>query len=122
MKNLDDLLGGGRGNEPTFSTMSDVSEQIGERLRRQRVAFEWRQSDVAKRAGVSVQTVKAMEKGDPISGESLFRLLLAFGHGPDLLRVLESPHFPNLNAHKRYVENASSAASLQKRVRSKVGA
>ncbi|SAI71692.1 transcriptional regulator%2C y4mF family [Bordetella ansorpii] len=122
MKTLDDLLRVDQGYEPVLSNMLEVSRQIGERLRRQRVAFDWRQADVAERAGVSVQTVKAVEKGDPVSGESLLRLLLAFGHGCDLIRMLESPHFPDLDSHQRYVEMGGAATSVHKRVRGKAGA
>jgi len=117
---LDSLLEGRRSSEPESApTVADVWEQIGERLKRQRVAFEWRQSDVADRAGVSVQTVKSVEKGGVVSGESFFRLLIAFGHGPDLLKMLESPHFPDLQSHQRFVESKHASEPASKRVRCK---
>lgn len=120
LPSLEDLLGRSRIREPSDAPpMADFLEQIGERLRLQRAAFEWRQADVAERAGVSVQTVKAVEKGEMVSGESFFRLLTAFGHAPDLLKMLESPHFPTLHSHQRYVELKGSATPLVKRVRSK---
>ena len=120
LPSLEDLLGSSRTRESAEApAMADFLEQIGERLRLQRAAFEWRQADVAERAGVSVQTVKAVEKGEMVSGESFFRLLTAFGHGSDLLKMLESPHFPTLHSHQRYVELKNSATPLIKRVRSK---
>jgi transcriptional regulator with XRE-family HTH domain len=86
------------------------------------MAFDWRQSDLAERAGVSVQTVKALEKGEAVSYESLLRLLLAFGHGGDFLRMLEAPNFPHLRAHDRYLalREEDAPGATRKRIRRKV--
>lgn len=100
MKSLSDLLGAGR---PTVPTTDDFPRAVGSRLRLQRMAFAWRQSDLAIRAGVSVQTVKAVEKGQSIAYDSLLRLLLALGQGGDFLQMLESPNFPDLASHERYL-------------------
>lgn len=115
MKNLAELVPRSQRKPPS---LSDFPTEVGTRLRRQRMAFAWRQADLAERAGVSVQTVKAMEKGEPIAYESLLRLLLALGHGADFLRMLESPHFPTLRAQERYLELSATSALTAKRVRS----
>lgn len=114
MKSLHEMLGLDRKEAPPFC---DFLLAVGERLRRQRLAVQWRQSDLAKRAGVSVQTIKAMEKGTPISCENLIRVLLTFGHGMDFLRMLETPHFPNLLAQERFIELDRPEALHNKRIR-----
>ncbi|MGO4701595.1 helix-turn-helix domain-containing protein [Dyella sp. 2RAB6] len=115
MKNLRELVSGQQRKPPS---LSDFPQEVGARLRRQRMAFSWRQADLAERAGVSVQTVKSVEKGDPVAYESLLRLLLALGHGVDFLRMLESPHFPTLRAQERYLELSATNALKARRVRS----
>lgn len=119
MKTLNELISGRR---PEAPSIADFPRSVGERLRRQRVAFDWRQSDVAERAGVSVQTIKSMEKGEAVSYENLLRLLLAFGHGKDFLQMLEAPNFPDLRSHERFLELKSTPTSTLavKRVRPKV--
>ena len=114
MKNLHEIVGRHHVDSPS---LIDFPLAVAERLRRQRVAFHWRQVDLAQQAGVSVQTVKAMEKGKSISYENLIRMLLAFGHGIDFLRMLETPHFPNLRAQERYVELDKPDALHKKRIR-----
>jgi DNA-binding XRE family transcriptional regulator len=116
MKSITDWLTRRRPESPTIA---DFPRAVGQRLRRQRMAFEWRQTDLAERAGVSVQTVKALEKGEAISYESLLRLLLAFGHGSDFLQMLEAPNFPHLRAHDNFLAlpNASAHGVASKRVR-----
>jgi transcriptional regulator with XRE-family HTH domain len=112
MKSLHDIIG--RPNQPL--SLSDFPLAVGARLRRQRVAFHWRQADLADKAGVSVQTIKAMEKGKSISYENLIRVLLTFGHGTDFLRMLETPHFPNLRAQERFMALDQPEALKKKRV------
>lgn len=118
MKSLSELLSARRAPPPTIT---DFPREVGERLRLQRMAFEWRQADLARQAGVSVQTVKSAEKGESISYESILRLLLALGHGGDFLKMLEAPNFPSLQAHERYLALKSAPAQSLggKRVRTK---
>lgn len=117
---LDDLLGTTPFGQATqMPSVSGVMQGMGALLKRQRMAFAWRQADVAGRAGVSVQTVKAMEAGDAVSGESLLRILMAFGHAPDLLGMLASPHYPDLRSHERFVRMGSESTPTARRIRSK---
>jgi transcriptional regulator with XRE-family HTH domain len=119
MKTLNEIISRQRPKPPSIA---DFPRSVGDRLRRQRVAFDWRQSDLAERAGVSVQTIKAMEKGEAVSYENLLRLLLVFGHARDFLQILEAPNFPDLRAHERFLELEATPASnlAKKRVRPKV--
>jgi transcriptional regulator with XRE-family HTH domain len=101
VKNLSDLIASRR---PEAPSIIEFPLEVGKRLRLQRMAFLWRQADLAKRAGVSVQTVKSAEKGETISSESLLRLLLALSQGADFLKMLEAPNFPNLKAHEHFIQ------------------
>ncbi len=119
MRSLDDLISPRRTPVPSIA---DFPRALGVRLRRQRIAFDWRQADLAEQAGVSVQTIKSLEKGNAISYESLLRVLLALGHGGDFLQMLDAPHFPHLRAHERFIEmkTAPWPALGGKRVRPKL--
>ena len=64
MRDLSDLMAQRR---PDVPTMDNFPPEVGRRLRLQRIAFKWRQADLAARAGVSVQTIKAVEKGQAVS-------------------------------------------------------
>lgn len=117
MKSFNEFLSKGR---PQAPSVAEFPSQVGGRLRRQRVAFKWRQADLAEHAGVSVQTIKSAERGDPISYESLIRLLIALGHGVDFLRMLDRPHFPSLSAQERFDQSIDGLSG--KRVRTKARA
>jgi transcriptional regulator with XRE-family HTH domain len=116
MKSLIELLAPQR---RTGLSLAELPKEIGTRLRWQRTAFNLRQMDLAERAGVSVQTVKAVEKGESISYENLLRMLFALGQGEDFLQMLEAPHFPNLLAQERFVDIKNGKTQPGSRVRAK---
>lgn len=118
MKTLSDFIGKGRRAPPS---MDAFPQEVGRRLRIQRIAFGWRQSDLAARAEVSVQTIKKVEKGEAISSSNLLRILLGLNQGTDFLAMLEAPNFPSLKAHDRYVQLTSTKhqSLLNRRVRTK---
>ncbi|GEM_PF-717624 len=118
MKNLSDFIGEYREIPPSVDAFPT---EVGRRLRLQRIAFGWRQSDLALHAGVSVQTIKKVEKGEAISSSNLLRILLALSQGTDFLNMLAAPNFPSLKAHDRYVQLTSPKAPslLGRRVRTK---
>ncbi|HEY4144374.1 helix-turn-helix transcriptional regulator, partial [Pinirhizobacter sp.] len=116
MKNISD--------PPIFQTprrvaTEDLAEEVGARVRRQRVAFGWRQSELASRAGVSVQTIHAMENGRSISSDNFLRVLSALEHGVDVLKVLEQPHFPSMEAFDRFEALGQRSAGTAIRARVK---
>lgn len=117
MRDLSDLMAQRR---PSVPTMDNFPLEVGRRLRLQRMAFKWRQADLAARAGVSVQTIKAIEKGQAVSSWNLLRILLALNQGADFLSMLAAPNFPNLRAHEQYVQltGAKEPNVLGRRVRS----
>lgn len=122
MKQLSEFIGE-RPGKPV--SMDNFPIEVARKLRLQRMAFMWRQADLAERAGVSVQTVKSVEKGEAISSWNLLRILLALDQGADFLKMLGSPNFPSLEAHEQYIQlTSSNEPSLpgRRRVRSKVPA
>lgn len=106
MKTLHELIYAHRREPPS---LSDFPREVGDRVRLQRLAFSWCQAELAERADVSAETIKSMEEGGHIAIEDLYRVLLTLGHGVDFLRMLESPHFPTLRAHERYLELKSAS-------------
>lgn len=118
MKQLSDFIGKRRLAPPSMDTFP---MEVGRRVRLQRIAFGWRQSDLAMRAGVSVQTIKAVEKGEAISSSNLLRVLLALNQGSDFLEMLEAPNFPSLKAHEHYLQltSAKDPSLSGRRVRTK---
>ena len=118
MKQLSDFIGEHRERAPS----ADIFPvEVARRLRLQRIAFGWRQSDLAQRAGVSVQTIKTLEKGGAVSSWNLLRVLLALDQGGDFLKMLEAPNFPSLKAHEHYLQLSSAKDSSlpRRRVRTK---
>ncbi len=72
-----------------FATYSEISKEMGARLRKQRLSQLLTQEIVAERAGVSVGTVKNLEKKGQASLESLVRIVIALGLTDDLQPIFE---------------------------------
>ena len=73
--------------------MSPMKERLSNRIRRHRTAAELSQADLARRVGVSRQTVVAMEKGNYNPSVALaLRLARALGTTVEELFTLEADH------------------------------
>jgi transcriptional regulator with XRE-family HTH domain len=66
-------------------------EELGIRVRRQRVANRLTQEALAAKAAVGLNVVKALENGRSITVESLARMLQALGFGDALINLLPAP-------------------------------
>ena len=62
-----------------FSTSDEVTAELGLRLKAVRLSQSLTQADLAERAGVSVGTVKVLEKAGQTSVASLIRVVQALG-------------------------------------------
>jgi transcriptional regulator with XRE-family HTH domain len=62
-----------------FSTSNEITTELGLRLKAVRLSQSLSQADLAKRAGVSVGTVKALENTGQSSVASLVRVVQALG-------------------------------------------
>ncbi len=63
-----------------FNVPSDVLRHLADRVRALRLERAWKQSTLAKRAGVSLPTVQRYEQTGRTSVETLLRLCHALGH------------------------------------------
>ena len=63
----------------TFSTSDEITAELGLRLKAVRLSQSLKQADLAVRAGVSVGTVKVLEKTGQTSVASLIRVVQALG-------------------------------------------
>ena len=50
----------------------EISARLGARILTARKARRWRQQDIARRTGYSLETVRNVEKGDPRSGLGVY--------------------------------------------------
>ena len=67
--------------------MKDL-EEIGRRVRQQRIAMHLKQRELADRAAVSADSLSALENGKPVTTATLARVLRALGHGDALQELL----------------------------------
>ena len=70
--------------------MKEIQE-LGVRVRRQRVANELTQEELAVKAAVGLNVIKALENGRSVTVESLARVLQALGFGGALINLLPAP-------------------------------
>lgn len=66
-------------------------EELGDRVRRQRVAQGLKQRELAARAAVSLQVLSALENGRSVTLESLARVLQGLGFRDALVNLLPPP-------------------------------
>lgn len=84
----------------------EIVKLLCERLRKERIALQMTQADVAARAGVGVNTVSNMESGRNIGFESLVRVAMVLGRGKEL-EALFKPKLESLDDLRRYEESVS---------------
>ena len=63
--------------ELSVKTPEELQEQLGKRLKLQRIARNYSQMELAKKAGVSLKTLRNLEHGNGSSVETLIRTLKA---------------------------------------------
>lgn len=66
-------------------------EELGSRVRQQRVAQGLKQGDLAAKAAVSQDVLSALENGRSVTVESLARVLQALGFREALVNLLPAP-------------------------------
>jgi len=66
-------------------------EELGSRVRRQRVAQGMKQQELAAKAAVSINVITALENGRSVTVESLARILQALGFREALINLLPAP-------------------------------
>ncbi len=66
-------------------------EELGSRVRRQRVAQGLKQQELAAKAAVSKHVLSALENGRSVTSESLARVLQGLGFREALINLLPAP-------------------------------
>ena len=89
----------------TFTKPSEIVELLCQRLRKERLAQQMSQADVAARAGVSVNTLSNLENGQNISFETLVRIAMVLGRVKEL-EALFQPKVDSLDDVLRYEASA----------------
>lgn len=72
-----------------FASCQEVCAELGQRLKRQRLAQALTQKDLAERAGVAPGTVKNLEGKGVSSLESTIRIVMALGLVDELAHLFE---------------------------------
>lgn len=72
-----------------FSIPDEIAQELGRRLRACRLAQAIQQRDLAQRAGVSVGTIKALEKTGQSTLLTVVRVAQALGRVDDLQSLFE---------------------------------
>ncbi len=68
-----------------------ILDELGTRIRRERIAHRLKQKELAAKAAVSVDTLSALENGRPVTTQTLAQVLGALGYGEALENVLPPP-------------------------------
>ena len=70
--------------------MKELNE-LGKRIRAERIATGLKQRELADRAAISVDSLSSLENGRPVSTATLQRVLRALGRTDALSNVLPAP-------------------------------
>jgi transcriptional regulator with XRE-family HTH domain len=72
-----------------FATCNEILQELGARLRAQRLAQSLTQQQLADMASVSLGTIKTLERSGSSSLETLVRVVQALGLADDLASLFE---------------------------------
>ena len=89
----------------TFTKPNEIVELLCQRLRKERLAQQMSQADVAARAGVSVNTLSNLENGQNTSFETIVRIAMVLGRVKEL-EALFQPKVDSLDDVLRYEASA----------------
>ncbi|QUG73727.1 helix-turn-helix domain-containing protein (plasmid) [Erwinia sp. E602] len=84
----------------------EVVRLLCERLRKERLSQQMTQSEVARRAGVGVNTVSNLELGRSVGFENLVRVAMVLGRSKEL-EGLFMPKIDSLADLQRYEQSTS---------------
>lgn len=90
----------------SLQTPADIVKQLCDRLRKERLALQMTQADVAARSGIGVNTVSNLEAGKNVGFENLVKVAMVLGYG-DALAELFKPKIDTLNDILRYERSAA---------------
>lgn len=87
-------------------TSDDIVKLLCDRLRKERLARQMTQADVAARSGIGVNTVSNLEAGKNVGFESLVKVAMVLGYG-EALEGLFQPKIDSVDDILRYEKIAA---------------
>lgn len=90
----------------SLQTPADIVKLLCDRLRKERLAKQMTQADVAARSGIGVNTVSNLEAGKNVGFENLVKVAMVLGYG-DALAELFKPKIDSLDDILRYEKSAA---------------
>jgi len=102
------------GKITTFSQRNPVElmKRIGQRLKTHRLARGWTQAELAKRSGISLSTLKLLEREGKGSLQRLAKVAVILNLDGELRELFAEPtHYPSMEA----VERTSRARARRSR-------
>lgn len=97
----------------SLSKPSEIVKLLCERLRKERLAQQMTQSDVAARAGIGTNTVSNLEAGRSVVFENLVRVAMVLGRSKEL-EGLFLPKLDSLDDIFRYESSATRHRAKRK--------
>lgn len=97
----------------SFSKPDEIVRLLCERLRKERLALQMTQAEVAARAGIGVNTVSNLEAGRSVAFESVVRVVMVLGRLKELEELFK-PRLDSLDDMLRY-ENTAQRRRIKKK-------
>lgn len=97
----------------SFIKPDEIVKLLGERLRKERLAQQMTQAELAARAGIGVNTLSNLEAGRNTAFEGVVRVAMALGRREEL-EALFKPKLESLDDILRY-ENSAQRQRVKKR-------
>lgn len=97
----------------SFTKPDEMVSLLCDRLRKERINQQMTQSELAKRAGIGVNTLSNLESGKNTGFENIIRVAMALGRTAEL-EGLFKPRLESLEDLRRY-----ESTLTRKRIRSK---
>lgn len=89
----------------SFNKPGEIVQRLCERLRRERLAQEMTQADLAGRAGIGINTVSNLEAGRNVGFENIVRVAMAMGRIKELEDLFQ-PQMDSIDDIRRYENSA----------------
>lgn len=90
----------------TLTKPEEIVKLLCDRLRKERLALQMTQADVAARAGIGVNTVSNLESGRNVGFENLVKVAMVLGRVGEL-EALFAPKVDSLDDLLRYEKSAT---------------
>jgi|SRR5450830_1387571 len=97
----------------SFNKPGEIVQRLCERLRKERLAQEMTQADLAGRAGIGINTVSNLEAGRNVGFENIVRVAMAMGRSKELEDLFQ-PQLESIDDIRRYENSAKRHRTKRK--------